>query len=187
MNKMREKRENEEEIVYKLIAPEKIHFEKPPRYKSKFRNKVEEDVVQSKCSHKTMGHASVPPAVPTGYLHKNTRINPPRPDIEGPRCLAEEKKPNLPPCPNKIRKENFSKGGDEENEKSGKKEEGKDKIMAAARSANFFRVRNIRNVQHAKPPQREPKIADTCKGDRQSLLLSGLAPVYTFKKAGLLL
>ncbi|XP_071446253.1 enkurin-like [Hetaerina americana] len=178
---MREEQENEE-VVYKLISPEKKQYVKSPRYKSKLSYQVRTDV--NKGSHKTMGYASVPLHRPSSYLHKRARIFPPRPKIEGDHCLVKERKPQVPSRFIKTKKEHLA---DESNEKENNEadhnaDHANDLDLSGGRASNYFRVKNKLNVLNAKPPQREFKIIDSCRGDRKSLVNSGLVLNYLHKK-----
>lgn len=59
---------------------------------------LEAEEKRNKYCHKTFGFAEVPLNQPSEYLKKNSRIFPPCPKIEEPRCLLSQRLPKIPPC-----------------------------------------------------------------------------------------
>ncbi|GLH08628.1 Enkurin [Gryllus bimaculatus] len=165
-------------------------------YISKYRPKIVKEEKKNKECHKTLGYAQVPLPKPCEFLRKNTRIVPPRPVTAGPKCCLTCRRPCLPSCPvvkkepssdkTKAWEEGWKKGQGKRypcpstNEKE--TEEAKKQASAAKVCAKNFALENIRKVVHSVPRQPVPKYVDSHRGHSQSLLRSGLLPIYIHKK-----
>lgn len=147
----------QEESIYNLIREEYQEPGKPPRYKSKFRNNVKEEVKTNKADYKTMGQAKVQTRPPADFLKKH------------------EKEPQLP-----NKNSSTYQYPDHDNLKPPVPGKNDQPIMGFKTTKNFITQNAMENIMSV-PRKPNKNFVDTKKGDKQPLTPSGLEPKYIHK------
>ena len=146
------------ESIYNLIPRAVEKTPKPPRYNSKFKPTVKQEMKQHRAQNKTMGPAKVSVAAPEEFLKKHTGAG--RGDklaIEnGPRETDNAQR--KPPVPRHDEKP----------------------LMGIRTNKNFINTNAVENIMSV-PKKPLPKYVDTRRGDNNLLETSGLVPKYTHK------
>ncbi|KAJ9575740.1 hypothetical protein L9F63_007386 [Diploptera punctata] len=168
-----------DENVYKIIKKEAA---KPPSKisaKSPFiANLLEAEEKKNKFCHKTFGYAEIPLKKPSEYLKKHSRILPPCPKIDEPRCLLPERRPPVPSQRSPAKKQQESENCVCHADTIKQDEE----VKKCTTHRNFCHKNIIQAVRLA-PRQPQRNYVDTKKGDAHPLEPSGLEPHYILKKS----
>jgi len=147
--------DGEIESVYDLIPRAVEKPPQPPRYHSKFKGMVKNEMKEKKSSNKTMGPAQVDVPTPEMYLKKHS------------------KEPKLP------EKSNFSYPVDTGRRPPVPKHDEKP-LLGIRTNKNFINTNAVENIMSvSKKPL--PKYVDTKNGDTKLLETSGMFPKYTKK------
>lgn len=158
---------------------------------------LEAEEKRNKYCHKTFGFAEVPLNQPSEYLKKNSRIFPPCPKIEEPRCLLSQRLPKIPPCIQAAKKQKQQDKQaedpsqccshpvvDEEIKREAKQdvEQTEGNPKGKGKDRRNYCHQNIIQAVRLVPHQPKRSYVDTKKGDAHALQSSGLEPHYVLKK-----
>nr|XP_015207455.1 PREDICTED: enkurin isoform X1 [Lepisosteus oculatus] len=152
------------ESIYNLLPREEVDIQKPPRYTSKFRERVKKDAQKDKAANRTMGPAKVEVPSPENYLLKHSK-EPRLPDKGDVLDFAEK------PFTHK----------DDERKKPRVPAKTDHPVMGIQTKKNFITANAIENIM-AVPKKPQPTYVDTRRGDKQPLETSGLVPKFVKKK-----
>lgn len=150
------KMEGPTESIYNLIPQPEENIPKLPRYTSKFKFNVKEEMKIHKSSSKSMGPAKLPPPAPENFLKKHSSDS---------KLLSISSKPSQrdqtkkkPPVPKHDEKP----------------------LMGIRSNKNFINTNAEESIMSV-PRKPVPKYVDTRKGDSNMLERSGLVPKYISK------
>uniref|UniRef100_H2YHV6 Enkurin domain-containing protein n=1 Tax=Ciona savignyi TaxID=51511 RepID=H2YHV6_CIOSA len=142
------------ESIYNLIPREIPNPPNPPRYNSKFKPTVKDELKQNRSPNKTMGPAKVDVPTPSDFLKKRSK-EPVLPDTTNFKYSGVGKKPPVPKHDDKP-------------------------LLGIRTNKNFINTNAVENIMSVtKKPL--PKFVDTRCGDNNLLEPSGLVPKYTKK------
>ncbi|XP_039609869.1 enkurin isoform X1 [Polypterus senegalus] len=153
-----------DESIYNLIPQDEIKAAKMPRYTSRFRGMVKEEMQKNRALNKTMGPAKVDVPSPEKFLQKHSKElkETERGDIldftERP-FQYEDHDRRKPPVPARTEKP----------------------VMGIQTKKNFINS-NAVEMMMAVPKKPKPIYVDTKRGDKQLLETSGLVPKFVHKK-----
>jgi hypothetical protein len=149
---------HQEESIYNLIPKPQVIPPKPPKYDSKFKESVREEVQRVKQDHRTMGYAKEPVPKPNEFLKAHEKeFKLPEPDRNAKPHQNETKRP---PVPDPV----------------------KDRPLLGVKTNKNFISQNAVDTIMAVPKKPERNLVDTRRGDKFPLDPSGMAPVYVKKK-----
>ncbi|XP_049810350.1 enkurin isoform X3 [Schistocerca nitens] len=126
------------------------------RYVSKLRPLIKAEAKKNKYGHKTFGEAEVRVRKPKEFLRKNTRITPPKPEVD--QCHGKGIGKPVPPVPKHV------------------------VPKAPVVQEKNFRADNVVNAMRSRARQPVPRYVLTRRGDTRPLEPSGTVPRYALKK-----
>ena len=126
------------------------------RYISKFRPKIKAEAKKGKYGHKTFGEAEVRVRKPKEFLRKNSRITPPKPEVD--LCHGKGIGKPVPPVPKHV------------------------VAKTPSVATKNHRADNVVNAMRMRARQPVPQYVLTCRGDVRPLEPSGTVPRYSMKK-----
>lgn len=151
-----------EENIYNLIPREKTVIPKPPRYESKFKEVVRDEVKNVKKDHRTMGYAKEPVPRPNEFLK------------------AHEKEFKLPEPPQTNLK--VAVRQDDKKKEPVPANNSAERPLLGIKTSKNYVSQNAIDAIMAVPKKPERNFVDTRYGSKFSLDPSGLVPVYVRKK-----
>jgi len=158
---MPSQKSQKEENIYNLIPREKTIIPKQPKYESKFKETVRDEVRKVKQDHRTMGYAKEPVPKPNEYLKAHEKeFKLPEPEAKTSLVQYEprEKKESVPT--NKST----------------------DRPLLGVKTTKNFVSQNAIDAIMAVPRKPERNYVDARTGDKFPLDQSGLTPIYVRKK-----
>ncbi|XP_061096766.1 enkurin-like [Conger conger] len=144
-----------QESVYNLIPKNEVKVEKPPRYVSKFNERVKQEKQMNKSSHKTMGPPKAVIPSPEKFLRKYSKG--PKPTDK----MSTFKEENIKRLAISTRCDN---------------------TWMRTQSKKDYVKSNVMDNILSPPRKPQPSYAFTKNGDKQLLENSGLVPKYVNKK-----
>lgn len=151
--------QSQEESIYNLIPKESAEKEKTTTHKSKFQRSVQDEAVKNKTAHRTMGPAKVETRPPDMFLKKHEKdYKLPPENCEKPFQYpdSDQRKPPVPRHDDKP-------------------------VMGLRTNKDFITENAVQNIMSV-PKKPVKNYVDTRRGDKHSLIPSGLEPVYLNKK-----
>ncbi|MBN3292287.1 ENKUR protein, partial [Polypterus senegalus] len=145
-----------DESIYNLIPQDEIKAAKMPRYTSRFRGMVKEEMQKNRALNKTMGPAKVDVPSPEKFLQKHSKE---LKETEKRPFQYEDHDRRKPPVPARTEKP----------------------VMGIQTKKNFINS-NAVEMMMAVPKKPKPIYVDTKRGDKQLLETSGLVPKFVHKK-----
>ncbi|CAK8698353.1 unnamed protein product [Clavelina lepadiformis] len=143
------------ESIYNLIPTVVEQPPKPPRYNSKFKPMVKNEIKQDRSPNKTMGPAKVAVPTPGDFLKKRSK----EPVLgEQTRFAHLDDSSKKPPVPRHDERP----------------------LLGIRTNKNFINTNAVENIMSV-PKKPLPKFVDTRRGDNNFLEPSGLVPKYTKK------